>query len=76
MIKKDVYFMFGPMMGPPGMGNERDKLKEPKPTRLRDWPSYIVRNTGKTLRRLFYIYGLVWDARPWIFLTMIFMTVL
>lgn len=67
--------MFGPMMGPPGMGNERDKLKEPKPTRLRDWPSYIVRNTGKTLRRLFYIYGLVWDARPWIFLTMIFMTI-
>ena len=40
------------------MGSERDKLKEPKPTRLRDWPSYIVRTTGKTLRRLFYIYGL------------------
>ena len=66
--------MFGHMMGPPGE-SERDKLREPKPKRLREWPSYLLRNTRKLFRRLFYIYGLVWDARPWIFITMIFMTV-
>ena len=62
--------MFGPMFGH-GRG-DNDNLKEPKPKRIRDWPSYLLRNGRKLFRRLFYIYGLVWDARPWIFITMIF----
>ena len=66
--------MFGPFHGPPG-GGDNDKLKEPKPKRIREWPSYIWRNAIKLFRRLFYIFGLVWEARPWIFITMIFMTV-
>jgi ABC-type multidrug transport system fused ATPase/permease subunit len=61
-------------MMPPGR-SEHDKLKEPKPAHLKDWPSYLWRNTKKLFRRLLYIYRLVWDARPWIFITMIFMTV-
>ncbi|MBO4392651.1 MAG: ABC transporter ATP-binding protein [Clostridia bacterium] len=65
--------MFGPMF--PHGRDENAQLKEPKPEHLKDWPSYILRNAKKLFRRLFYIYGLVWDARPWIFITMIFMTV-
>lgn len=57
------------MMGPPPMGGRDEalkKLREPKPKHIREVPGYIKRIVGKFFRRLFYIFRLVWEAKPWI----------
>jgi len=68
-------------MGPGGMGfgppnhNQNDKLKEQKPNNIREVPGYVWRVISKTLKRLFYIFLLVWEARPWILFLMVFMAI-
>lgn len=56
------------MMGPPMRGREDalQKLREPKPKNIREVPGYLKRIIGKFFRRLFYIFQLVWEAKPWI----------
>lgn len=57
------------MMGPPPMGGRDEalkKLREPKPKHIREVPGYVGRIVSKFFRRLFYIFRLVWEARPWI----------
>ena len=51
----------------------REKMKEPKPKSLKEVPSYLGKVLGGTLRRLFYIFKLVWEAQPIILFMMIFM---
>ena len=67
----------GPGSGGPFM-NRREKmmeqLKEPKPQNIREVPGYIYRVATKFFYRLFYIFRLVWETRPWILLFMIFMS--
>ncbi|MBQ8641015.1 MAG: ABC transporter ATP-binding protein [Clostridia bacterium] len=69
----------GPGGPPPGfMGpNEkaREKLKEPKPESLREVPGYLWRVVSKFFHRLLYIFGIVWDTRPWILFFMVFMAI-
>ncbi len=72
----------GPGPGGPGGGYFRgrreqmtEKLKEPKPQSLREVPDYLKRLISKFFYRLFYIFRLVWDTRPWILLFMVFMAV-
>ena len=70
-------------MGPGGpprgfMGpNERarEKLKEPKPESLKEVPGYVWRVVSKFFRRLLYIFGIVWDTRPWILFFLVFMAI-
>lgn len=69
---------FGPGgPGGPGGPNEKmyDKLKEPKPTSVRDIPGYLKRLIGGFLYRLVYIYRLVWETKPWILFIMLFMSI-
>ncbi|MBE6636410.1 MAG: ABC transporter ATP-binding protein [Ruminococcaceae bacterium] len=61
----------GPMMGPPP-GSALDKNREPKPKRLREIPGYLCRLISKFFYRLFYIFRLVWETRPWILFVMMF----
>ncbi len=63
------------MMGPmPGSGT--DKLREPKPKRLREVPGYVWRIVSKFTYRLFYIFRLVWETRPWILFLMMFTAII
>ena len=64
----------GPMMGPPP-GSTNDKLKEPKPKHLREVPGWLWRTVSKFFYRLFYIFRLVWETRPWILFVMTFISV-
>lgn len=52
-----------------------EKLKEAKPKSLREVPDYVKRIVTKFFYRLFYIFKLVWDTRPWILFLMIFMAI-
>ncbi len=58
---------------PPGQ-NEKHRLTPP-PKNIKEVPDYIKRLTKSFLSRLFYIYGLVWETRPWILFSMVFMSV-
>ncbi len=60
------------MWGPPPMGmfNATEKLKEPKPEKLSEVPMYLWRVVSKFFSRLFYIFRLVWEAKPWILIVM------
>ena len=49
-----------------------DKLKEPKPQSLREVPGYLWRVVSKFFYRLFYIFRIVWDTKPWILFFMMF----
>lgn len=62
---------FGP---PPGKGTN-DKNKEPLPKSIAEVPSYLWRLVSKFCYRLFYIFALVWEARPWLLFLMLFMAV-
>ena len=64
----------GPMMGPPP-GAASDKNREPKPKNLREVPSYLKKIISKFFSRLFYIFKLVWQTRPWILFSMMFMAI-
>lgn len=67
------------MMGgpPPGFGGPEatEKLKEPKPKSLAEVPGYLIRLLSGFFSRLFYIFALVWEAKPWLLFLMIFMAV-
>lgn len=69
-------------MGPGGFGpgffvpNENVKPKLPdKPKKIKDIPKFLYEIVSKFLFRLFYIFSLVWETRPWILFLMIFMTI-
>ena len=73
----DVIFMMG---GPPGgFGGPRseatDKLRVPKPKSPHEVPGYLARLLSGFFSRLFYIFRLVWEAKPWILFVMVFMAV-
>ncbi len=61
-------------MGPPP-GTATDNLKEKKPTSLREVPGFVWRTVSKFFYRLFYIFKLVWETRPWILFVMMFMAI-
>ncbi len=52
-----------------------DKLKEPKPQSIREVPLYLWRVVSKFFYRLFYIFRIVWDTKPWILFFMVFMAI-
>ena len=58
-------------MGPPPGGPDYDKLKPKKPKGLRDVPRYLKEALGGFFSRLFYVFRLVWEAKPWILFFMI-----
>lgn len=65
-------------MGPgPGMRRspweQNDKLKPKKPKDLKDLPRYLKELVGGFFYRLFYIFKLVWEARPILMFVMAFM---
>lgn len=65
----------GPMMGPPpGSGN--DKNREPKPKSLKEVPGFVGRVVSKFFSRLVYIFGLVWQTRPWILFVFLFIAII
>lgn len=63
----------GPMMGFPPGGNY--KPKSDRPDRLKDWPKYLAKTAHSVFSRLFYIFRLVWETRPWILFVMMFTAV-
>ncbi|MBQ4353743.1 MAG: ABC transporter ATP-binding protein [Clostridia bacterium] len=52
-----------------------EKLKEPKPENIREVPGYLYRVISKFFYRLFYIFRIVWETKPWILFFMVFMAV-
>lgn len=52
-----------------------EKLKEPKPQSIKEVPGYLYRVITKFFYRLFYIFRLVWDTKPWILFFMVFMAI-
>lgn len=64
----------GPMMGPPPSA-VNDKNKPPKPKSIKELPSYLKKTVGGFFSRLFYIFRLVWETRPWILFVMMFMAI-
>ena len=61
-------------MGPPP-GSATDKLREPTPENIKEVPGYVVRVVSKFFKRLFYIFSIVWETRPWILFVMMFMAI-
>ena len=64
----------GPGFGPPPNAEMNEKLKEPKPKSVKEVPAYIKNVVTKFFSRLFYIAGLVWEAKPSLLLLMVFMS--
>ena len=67
----------GPGFGgpPPGDKNQAtDKLRVPRPKKLSEVPGYLSKVIGGFFYRLFYIFRLVWETRPWILFVMLFMS--
>jgi hypothetical protein len=52
-----------------------EAMKEPKPESIKEVPGYLYRLITKFFHRLFYIFRLVWDTKPWILLYMVFMAI-
>ena len=48
-------------------------LKEPTPQSIREVPGYLYRLITKFFYRLFYIFRIVWETKPWILFFMVFM---
>ena len=59
----------------PPRNRVNDQYRVPKPKSLREVPKYIVTVVKNFFTRLFYIYKLVWEARPSILFVMVFMSV-
>ncbi len=53
----------------------RNEVREERPKSVREVPAYIKKLTGGFFSRLFYIYSLVWETRPWMLFAMLFMSV-
>ncbi len=66
-----------PGFGPPPMGREEmnAKLREPKPQNIKEVLRYLKNLCCKFFSRLFYVVGLVWEAKPSLILIMIFMAI-
>ncbi|PWL51679.1 MAG: hypothetical protein DBY36_04835, partial [Clostridiales bacterium] len=65
------------MDGPPGpMRDPRGATRLPPPKSLREVPGYLQKLLGGFFKRLFYIFRLVWETRPWILFFMCVMSVL
>ncbi len=62
-------------MGPRGPMGANERLNIPKPKSIREVPEYLQKLLGDFFKRLFYIYGIVWQTRPWILFLMLFMAV-
>ncbi|MBR5453958.1 MAG: ABC transporter ATP-binding protein [Clostridia bacterium] len=62
---------FGP---PPGFGPD-ESLKKKPPKKLSEWPKYLRELIGGFFFRLFYVFGLVWETKPWILFLMMFMAI-
>ncbi len=67
-------------MGPGPMGGRppweaHDKLKPQKPKSIKEVPAYLKKVLGGFFKRVFYIFGLVWEARPLLLFVMIFMAI-
>ena len=60
-------------MNMPPMRPEAEKPKKPKD--IKEIPAYLKTLLGGFFSRLFYIYGLVWETRPWMLFVMLFMSV-
>ena len=63
----------GPGWRPPW--EQTDKLKPPKPKSIREVPGYLKKVVGGFFYRLFYIFKLVWEARPLLMIVLAFMAV-
>ncbi len=63
------------MMGPPHGRGRNDDLKPPKPTSAKEVPEYLWKLVSGFTYRLFYIFRLVWEARPALLFLMMFMSV-
>lgn len=46
------------------MKSPMDKMREPKPKNIKEVPGYLKRVISKFFYRLFYIFTLVWEAKP------------
>ena len=65
----------GPMMGPPP-GEASEKNRVPKPKNIGEVPSFVAQVTKNFFSRLFYIFGLVWQTRPWILFALLFIAII
>ncbi len=63
----------GPGFGPPMHQDMNERLKEPRPTSVKEVPLYLKNVMAKFFSRLFYIVKLVWEAKPSLLLLMVFM---
>lgn len=65
------------MMGPPpGFGGKStESLKPPKPKNIKEVPEYLWKLISGFTFRLFYIFKLVWEARPSLLFMMMFMSI-
>lgn len=64
------------MYGPPwGMNRPAEDPRNPKPKTFSEWPRFLFRALVLLCKRMFYVLGLVWEARPWILFVMTFMAV-
>lgn len=65
--------------GPPPEYRDPRKMMHdnmpPPPKSFRQIPGYLKELVGGFFSRLFYIFRLVWDAKPWILFAMVFMSV-
>lgn len=52
-----------------------EKNKEPPPESIKEVPGYLLRVLKSVSYRLFYIFSLVWEAKPWILFFMLFISV-
>ena len=65
----------GPMMGPPP-GEASEKNRVPKPKNIGEVPYFVANVTKNFFSRLFYIFGLVWQTRPWILFALLFIAII
>ncbi|MBQ9747012.1 MAG: ABC transporter ATP-binding protein [Clostridia bacterium] len=63
------------MMGPPP-GEASEKNRVPKPQNIREVPSFVFNVVKNFFSRLFYIFGLVWQTRPWILFALLFIAII
>ena len=63
------------MMGPPP-GEASEKNRVPKPKNIKEVPGFVFKVTKNFFSRLFYIFGLVWQTRPWILFALLFIAVI
>lgn len=66
----------GPGGPPPGMHAALDKLREPKPKNIKEVPGYVYRVVSKFFYRLFYIFSLVWETKPFILFSLLILSVI